>query len=299
MNYYLDVLKKYSQFNGRSSRKEFWIFYLYNLLIISILSVIRIVFQIPMLDIITIGITYIFYLFLIIPSLAVTIRRLHDIGRSGWWILLFLIPIIGWIWLLILLALPGNPEDNKYGTNPKLIETKISTALIIILVLISLILISIEISFTFKSGTLTNLPTKQDTNLPTEQNLANMGYKVSLTEKNTSSDNLIAKKNLGVESFQREVFELQNNSGELTLELIKDPNHQYQFMNDCINSPQKIQIENIGDQSCAYQSTKIYIQIYFKKGDYYGWVESAPLDQNPATSLSDLVQIARLLESKI
>jgi len=291
MNYYLDVLKKYAQFSGRSSRKEFWIFYLNNLLIVSILSVIRIVFQIPVLDTVIIGITYIFYLFLIIPSFAITIRRLHDIGRSGWWILLFLIPIVGWIWLLILLALSSSPEDNKYGTNPTLIETKVSAVLIIIPVLLILILIGVEIFFPIKGGTQTNLPTEQD--------LINMGYKVTLIGKNKLSDNLVAEKNLGVKSFQREEFELSNYGGTLTLELINDPNHNYQFMNDCLNSSQKMQIDNIGDQSCAYQATKVYTQIYFKKGDYYGWIESAPLDQDPANNLSNLVQIAKLLESKI
>jgi len=68
------------------------------------------------------GIFYIRILYslaIFIPSLAVGVRRLHDTGRSGWWLLISLIPLIGTIWLFILLVLDSNPGDNKYGPNPK------------------------------------------------------------------------------------------------------------------------------------------------------------------------------------
>ncbi len=61
----------------------------------------------------------IFVLAMIIPALAVTVRRLHDTDRSGWWILISLVPVIGSIWLFVLLVIDSTPGDNQYGANPK------------------------------------------------------------------------------------------------------------------------------------------------------------------------------------
>ena len=61
----------------------------------------------------------IYMLAVLVPSIAVTIRRLHDIGKSGWWLLISLIPIIGGIWLLVLTCFDGQPHENQYGPNPK------------------------------------------------------------------------------------------------------------------------------------------------------------------------------------
>ena len=114
MNYYLDVLKKYKEFNGRASRIEYWMFFLFNAIIAIIISII---------DGVIFGKTrvliYIYDLAVLLPSLAVGWRRLHDTNRSGWWILINLIPVIGWIWYFILLVLDSAPGDNKYGPNPK------------------------------------------------------------------------------------------------------------------------------------------------------------------------------------
>jgi uncharacterized membrane protein YhaH (DUF805 family) len=72
------------------------------------------------------GVIYIIYMLaVIIPSLAVMVRRLHDIGKSGGWFFISFIPIVGAIWLLILLCKEGQVEDNQYGVNPKLSETQI------------------------------------------------------------------------------------------------------------------------------------------------------------------------------
>ncbi|MAJ32884.1 MAG: hypothetical protein CMC18_09645 [Flavobacteriaceae bacterium] len=66
------------------------------------------------------GILYIIYaLFVFIPGLAVAVRRLHDVGKSGWMLLIALIPLIGAIWLLVLYLTNSNPGENKYGPNPK------------------------------------------------------------------------------------------------------------------------------------------------------------------------------------
>lgn len=114
MNYYLKVLKEYGNFSGRARRKEYWMFILFNM-IFSIAAI--------FLDyIIGYGLFYgIYALALLIPAIAVSVRRLHDIGKSGWMLLIVLIPLIGSIWLLILMATDSNPGENQYGENPKII----------------------------------------------------------------------------------------------------------------------------------------------------------------------------------
>ncbi len=116
MNYYVDVLKKYAVFSGRARRKEYWMFALFSFIVSLIISIVS-----PMLGD-TMGIVGIVYvLAVLIPSVAVAARRLHDTGRSGWWQLIALIPIIGAIWLIVLLCLDGNQGDNVYGANPKVV----------------------------------------------------------------------------------------------------------------------------------------------------------------------------------
>ncbi len=120
MQWYTDVLKKYAVFSGRARRKEYWMFFLFNLVISVILSIVDSVAG-------TNGsgvgvISTIYSLAVLIPSLAVGVRRLHDTGRSGWWILIGLIPIIGTIVLIVFLATEGNAGDNVYGPDPKAAE---------------------------------------------------------------------------------------------------------------------------------------------------------------------------------
>lgn len=118
MNYYVAVLKKYAVFSGRAQRAEYWYFVLFNFIICVILGAIDSVIswgsQSPMMVL-----SGLYSLAVLIPSLAVLFRRLHDTGRSGWWILIVLIPIIGSIWLLVLMVLDSSYGDNKYGPNPK------------------------------------------------------------------------------------------------------------------------------------------------------------------------------------
>lgn len=113
MNYYLSCLKEhYADFKGRARRKEYWMFVLFNIIASAILSVIG--------SLIHCGwISYLYSLAVLIPSLAVLVRRLHDTGRSGWWILISLVPLVGGIWLLVLLCLDSQPEANNWGINPK------------------------------------------------------------------------------------------------------------------------------------------------------------------------------------
>jgi uncharacterized membrane protein YhaH (DUF805 family) len=114
MNWYLDVIKnKYATFGGRARRKEYWMFFLINILVAIALAIIEAILGLP-------GILGgIYALALLIPGIAVTVRRLHDTGRTGWWILIGLVPVIGFIVLLVFMVLDSQPGDNAYGPNPK------------------------------------------------------------------------------------------------------------------------------------------------------------------------------------
>ena len=118
MNWYLEVLKKYAVFAGRSRRKEYWMFTLFNVIIYLVLIFIDI----------TAGLankggcgplSTIYSLAVLIPGIAVSVRRLHDINRSGWWFFIALIPLIGAIILLVFMVRDSQQGENQYGTNPK------------------------------------------------------------------------------------------------------------------------------------------------------------------------------------
>ena len=119
---YSSVLKKYADFNGRLSRKGYWYFVLANSLVATAISLVEYVIRgMPSYssyyETILI-LPSIYSLVVLIPSLAAMVRRLHDIGKSGWNTLLFLIPFVGPIVLLVFLFQRGEQEDNKYGAVP-------------------------------------------------------------------------------------------------------------------------------------------------------------------------------------
>ena len=120
MNWYVTVLKKYAVFSGRARRKEYWMFFLINILVSFLVGFVAgfIAGLIGVPEFALVGQLY--ALGVLIPGIAVTIRRLHDTGRSGWMWFLALIPLIGPIILLVFLASEGSPDENKYGLNPKL-----------------------------------------------------------------------------------------------------------------------------------------------------------------------------------
>jgi len=121
MNWYTEVLKKYATFEGRASRSEYWYFFLFSGLLQ--LVFIGLAFVMPILAP-AVNILIIIYAFAVmLPSLAVGVRRLHDIGKSGWWYLIILIPIIGAIVLFIFAVLDSVPGSNIYGSNPKNIQS--------------------------------------------------------------------------------------------------------------------------------------------------------------------------------
>ncbi len=118
MNYYLAVLKKYAVFSGRARRAEYWYFVLFSFIISIVLGVLdSVIGTNPETNIGLLGGLY--SLAVLIPGLAVSVRRLHDTGRSGWMLLILFIPLIGVIWYFVLLVSDGNAGDNKYGPNLK------------------------------------------------------------------------------------------------------------------------------------------------------------------------------------
>jgi uncharacterized membrane protein YhaH (DUF805 family) len=119
MNWYIEVLKKYAVFNGRARRKEYWFFVLFNILISIVLSVVDGISGNFSMEAGIGLLSGIYALAVFLPSLAVTVRRLHDSGRTGWWILIAFVPLVGLIVLLILMVLDSNPGPNQYGENPK------------------------------------------------------------------------------------------------------------------------------------------------------------------------------------
>ncbi len=121
MSWYLQVLKKYAVFSGRARRKEYWYFVLFNTIISFVLGIIESLAGIGA------GMDYsvlagIYSLAVLLPSIGVSIRRLHDTGRSGWWLFIALVPIIGAIIILIFTVGDSQEGTNQYGPSPKHVE---------------------------------------------------------------------------------------------------------------------------------------------------------------------------------
>ncbi len=120
MNYFLDALGKYAVFTGRARRSEYWFFVLFSCLIVIALGaaglyVAKLTGGPPTLAEYLVDF---FSLLIFIPSLAVSVRRLHDIGMNGWWVLLNFVPLGGLV-LIVLFCQDSQSGDNSYGPNPK------------------------------------------------------------------------------------------------------------------------------------------------------------------------------------
>ena len=111
MEHFIGAFKKYADFTGRARREEYWMFILFYMIFYIVLGVVDSLIG-------TIALTAIYSLVLLVPSISIAARRLHDTSRSGWWQLIILIPLLGVIILLVFLVLDSH-DDNKYGTNPK------------------------------------------------------------------------------------------------------------------------------------------------------------------------------------
>lgn len=108
MNWYLKVITQYADFKGRARRKEYWMFFLFNILFAYGLQILALAAEVPAL--LFLAVVYSFAVF--VPSLAVGVRRMHDVGKSGWYLL---IPIYSFI----LAVTEGNRGENPYGKDPK------------------------------------------------------------------------------------------------------------------------------------------------------------------------------------
>lgn len=119
MNWYLKAIKQYADFSGRARRKEYWMFLLFNMFFTIAAVIMDNIFGIAK-DGFGYGPVYALYVLgMFIPGFAVTVRRLHDTGKSGWIFLVVFIPLIGVFWLLFLLLTESQPGTNKWGENPK------------------------------------------------------------------------------------------------------------------------------------------------------------------------------------
>lgn len=107
------IMERYADFTGRSRRSEFWWFALFCLLLNIAVGIVGAVS-----DTLSGILGFVLWLGLIIPSIAVSVRRLHDIDRTGWWMLIYLVPLIGWIVLLVFFVQRGTPGGNRFGPDP-------------------------------------------------------------------------------------------------------------------------------------------------------------------------------------
>ena len=115
MEHFLDAFKKYADFSGRATRTQYWMFVLFYFIISIVLNVVDAFLFIPMMGLPILSI--LFGLGIIIPSISVAVRRLHDTSRTGWWLLIALLPVIGVIVLIIFYVMDSH-GDNVYGPNP-------------------------------------------------------------------------------------------------------------------------------------------------------------------------------------
>lgn len=121
MHWYFAVVGKYATFAGRARRKEYWMFALVNFVICVALAIAGMVMlgksqnSALAMD----AVLGVYLLLILLPSLAVTVRRLHDTGRSGWWFWIQLVPFVGPIVLFVFTVLDGTPGTNAYGPSPK------------------------------------------------------------------------------------------------------------------------------------------------------------------------------------
>jgi uncharacterized membrane protein YhaH (DUF805 family) len=121
VSYYLDVWRGYFDFSGRARRKEFWFFTIFHdvMIVAGVLITGALSNENPALGTAFGCIVYLYVFASFIPFLAVTVRRLHDIDYSGWWLFVGLIPVVGEAWLFVLMCLNGTKGANQYGPDPR------------------------------------------------------------------------------------------------------------------------------------------------------------------------------------
>jgi uncharacterized membrane protein YhaH (DUF805 family) len=112
MEYFVKGLREYANFSGRERRRDYWMFVLFYMIIYIALSLVDTLIG-------SVLLSSLFSLVMLVPSLSFAARRLHDTGRSGWWQLLYLIPLIGLIVVIVFLAQDSHQGENQYGVSPK------------------------------------------------------------------------------------------------------------------------------------------------------------------------------------
>ncbi|MFT4072222.1 MAG: DUF805 domain-containing protein [Dysgonamonadaceae bacterium] len=118
MKWYLRAFHLYADFSGRAGKKEFWTFVLYNLIFTAVILLIENVLGLTNHSVPYDILSILYFFALLIPMLSITVRRLHDISKSGWMVLLIFLPVVGWIWLITILSRSGTLESNCYGEIP-------------------------------------------------------------------------------------------------------------------------------------------------------------------------------------
>ena len=113
MKEYIDVLKKWKDFDGRARRREYWMFVLFMAIFAIVVGIID-----GILGTVCVFVG-LYYLAMLLPMIAVSVRRMHDIGKSGWWLFITFVPVIGSLWYLFLTIQDGQSGSNQYGENPK------------------------------------------------------------------------------------------------------------------------------------------------------------------------------------
>ena len=122
MDLMLQPYRRYFDFQGRARRSEYWLFVLFMAIVFTVLEgavVIGVLVDQPVLKYAAAALLLAYSLFTIIPLLAVKFRRLHDTGRSAWWLLIGLVPVLGALALLVFLVSDGAPDQNRFGPDPK------------------------------------------------------------------------------------------------------------------------------------------------------------------------------------
>ncbi|MFW7526296.1 DUF805 domain-containing protein [Vibrio ostreicida] len=114
MQWYLTVIKKYAVVDGRARRKEYWMFVLFNIIFFFLLTMIDLMVG-------TLVLSSIYSLAMLVPNLTSAVRRLHDTGRSGWWLLATMVPLLGLV-VFYFMVCESDPKDNQYGCDPKELE---------------------------------------------------------------------------------------------------------------------------------------------------------------------------------
>ena len=128
MKWFIKCFKQYADFKGRARRKEYWMFYLLMSVFVCVFMFVPLIIgallglNLDKVAMVTQLVLFFPCLLVAVPILAVTVRRLHDVGKSGWMWFIQLIPLIGPIWLFVLIVTDSQPGVNKYGPNPKEME---------------------------------------------------------------------------------------------------------------------------------------------------------------------------------